>query len=123
MLARDFLTIINIYKSAAADNKSFLNDLICLLPTETDILIFGDFNICYKTETSNVVFGALQNMGFLQLVQSPTHVEGRTIDLVFFLSSQPNKSYEVIQEAQFFIDHDLITVYPGITIIKLINSK
>ena len=115
-ISSDCLTIINVYKSAGADNQRFIKDLISLLPVQTDILILGDFNICYQLETSNAVFATLRNLGFQQLVQSPTHLEGRTIDLVFFLPSRPSSSFEVIQEAQFFTDHDLLTVIPGILI-------
>ena len=43
----------------------------------------------------------------------PTHREGGTIDLVFFLSSNPDIVCKVIQQSQFYTDHDLIEVVRG----------
>ena len=105
--------IINIYRSADANNLRFIEDLTALLDKGKDIFILGDFNICYARDTFNEVFTELRRLGFRQLVKRPTHIEGGMIDLVFLLSSNPNTAHEVRQQAQFFTDHDVVEVLRG----------
>ena len=107
----DTRDIINVYKSAGAEDNNFLENLCALVSSGKPTTILGDFNICYISERSNRVFQALSNMGFKQIVEFPTHIEGRLIDLVFIYSPDPNISYEVQQKAQYYTDHDLITVF------------
>ena len=107
------MDIINVYRSAGADYKTFLEDLISLISSGKQTMILGDFNTCYISEASTQVLQTLGNMGFQQIVEHPTHIEGRLIDLVFFLSSNPSIHYDVQQLAQYYTDHDLIQVFKG----------
>ena len=107
------LDIINIYKSSGSNNSSFMDDLRTLICIEQSVLIIGDFNICYKSDPSNLVFEELRKLGFQQLVKSTTHTEGGVIDLVFFLACKESHPYNVRQTPQFFTDHDLIEIYKG----------
>ena len=107
------IDIINVYRSSGAENIKFLKDLCSLVSSGKQSLIQGDFNICYISEKSHQVFQMLKSQGFQQLVNHPTHIEGRLIDLVFFFSPDPNAYYEVQQQAQWFTDHDLIQVVRG----------
>ena len=109
----DSVDVINVYRSAGAENKSFLEDLFSLVSSGTQTLILGDFNICYQTEPTNQVFLALASKGFIQIVNHPTHIEGRLIDMVFIFSPDPDIYYEALQQAQYFTDHDMIQVFRG----------
>ena len=104
------LTIINVYRSAGADTANFIDDLVSLVENSKDTLIVGDFNICYALHQFHEVFVTLTSMGFDQLVQKPTHIDGGQIDLVFLHASNSSMVFEVNQQAQFFTDHDLIEV-------------
>ena len=107
------MDVINLYRSAGAENTSFLEDLCALVSSVKPTVIVGDFNMCYRSEKYNNVFEVIRNLGFKQLVQYPTHTEGRLIDLVFVFSPDQNTSYEVLQQAQYYTDHDLIQVFVG----------
>ena len=112
-ISSDSMEIINVYRSAGANNLSFIEDLTNILDTRKDILILGDFNICYAMDSLNEVFTTLRSLGFCQLVKHPTHIEGGLIDLVFVFSTNPMNAYEVRQQAQFFTDHDVVEVIKG----------
>ena len=103
--------IINVYRSAGANNDNFIEDLKELIDLDKDVLILGDFNICYKSQIENKVFEELNCLGFQQLVQFPTHSEGHLLDLVFFHSTGGLTTRKVSQQSQFFTDHDLIEVF------------
>ena len=97
--------IINVYRSANANNNNFIEDLKHLININKDVLILGDFNICYKSQYQNKIFGELRGIGFQQLVQIPTHTEGGLIDLIFFYSTDRKSVPSAIQQSQFFTDH------------------
>ena len=109
-LKSDVMDVINVYRSDGAENNAFVEDLVGMITSGKQTLILGDFNICYISEFSNLVFQELRSKGFKQLVKHPTHMEGRLIDLVFFLSPDQTICYEVKQLAQYFTDHDLLKV-------------
>ena len=112
-LQSEAMDLINIYRSAGANNKNFLEKLFGMMTVGKTTMVVGDFNICYVSEFSNCVFQALRIKGFQQIVKKPTHMEGRLIDLVFFLCPDQSIYYEVQQKAQYFTDHDLLTIVRG----------
>ena len=81
-----------------------------LIDSTKEVIILGDFNICFKSESQNKVFEELKEIGFKQLVKYSSHEEGRMIDLVFDLSPSRDAIYETIQQSRYFTDHDLIEV-------------
>ena len=103
--------IINVYRSAGANDDNFIEDLQQLINLDKDVLILGDFNICYKSHGNNKVFEELKSLGFQQLVEFPTHMEGHLLDLVFSFSTDGLTANKVSQQSQFFTDHDLIEVF------------
>ena len=52
------------------------------------------------------VFQFLQIAKFQQVVERPTHTEGRTIDLIFVRDYKRKPMID--QKAQYFSDHDMI---------------
>ena len=111
--------ILNVYRSNDADNENFIYDLTSLLVTGRKTLILGDFNICYISNRQSPVFLILNDLGFTQLVQEPTHVAqqeehtSRLIDLAFLWSTQPTTQLRVEQQAQYFTDHTLLKIVGG----------
>ena len=75
-------------------------------------LVVGDLNICFKSEQNNLILRALANLGLKQKVKRATHREGRQIDYVYiFLPINVQENYvEVVQQAPYFTDHDIIFV-------------
>ena len=109
-LTSDSRDIINLYRSSGANTASFLSHLNQLINLNKHTLVLGDFNICYNEERINPVFQKLRSLGFKQLVQHATHIDGRLIDLVFSLCPGKEISYLVEQQAQYYLDHDLISI-------------
>ena len=107
------IDIINVYRSSDAETTSFLQDLCGLIDSWNHTLVLGDFNICYNSQSSHLLFSTLNSLGFRQLVKSATHKDGRLIDHVFFHCPDNNVYYEVQQQAQYYTDHDLIKVIQG----------
>ena len=74
-----------------------------------EITIVGDFNICAATEEYHKIMKTLSSMGFIQIVDLPSHKDGRVIDHVYVLSPNDAK-YEVRHLSTYFTDHDLLFV-------------
>ena len=118
-LGSESLDVINVYRSAGASTDAFGNDVSSLVTPGKQTLIVGDFNMCYNADFSHRMFESLRIKGFKQIVKNPTHIEGRLIDLVFINNLDLDITYEVVQQAQFFTDHDLIEVKKGSVISKV----
>ena len=71
-------------------------------------MILGDFNLCYKEQRMHSVFQFLQNSNFQQVIERPTHTEGRIIDLIFVRNNK--RKLIIDQKAQYFTDHDLLEI-------------
>ena len=102
--------VINVYRSRGANTYTFKEDIRMLIDMKRNIVIVGDFNICYRKNANHEIFKMLHNLGFQQLVKDPTHIEDGTIDLVFSMCPDTISKYEVRQQAQCFLDHDILSV-------------
>ena len=102
------LNLINVYRSSNAETSSFLSHLGSLLDTSKQTVILGDFNLCYLSQRNHPIFKFLESIDFHQMVENPTHIEGRLIDLVFL--NDGNLKVDIRQIAQYFTDHDLLEI-------------
>ena len=103
--------LINIYASQKASSSillSNLGDVLDSIDYMSETFIFGDFNICYKTESNHAVVKHLLDIGFQQLVEEPTHSEGRLLDHVYVRN--PSSTYTIFQHSLPYLDHDMIHV-------------
>ena len=76
-------------------------------------LVVGDFNLCSKSEKKHTIFQFMEREGFVQLVDSPTHMEGRHIDQVFMFNPEQrdNQQLAVKQQSPFYTDHDILYIH------------
>ena len=105
--------VINIYRSVNTDSNKFINDLEDMFDSSKKTFIVGDLNICAITEKNHPVLFRIAQLGFLQKVEYPTHIEGRQIDHVFFFLpplSQDSLCVKVVQQSSFFSDHDILFI-------------
>ena len=102
------LDIINVYRSSASNSISFLKDLMDVFNSNKNTLIVGDLNVCCVTEKHHPILCKLFEVGFVQGVQYPSHIEGRTIDYVLSYFPKKQKIVKVHQFGQYFTDHDLL---------------
>ena len=115
--------VINIYRSSGANTSDFLEDINALYTRSKHTLIMGDFNICHTKEYFHEIYENLRKLGFKQLVEKPTHIEGRLIDCVFIACPNNEIIYTVTQQAQYFTDHDLIKINKGNTYCLFMKKK
>ena len=108
MIQSEDFNLINVYRSSDAITSSFLAQLTSLLEPPKHSLIVGDFNLCYLSERSHPIFKFLEARDFYQMVENPTHIGGRMIDLVF--SNNSNLKCNVYQKAHYFTDHDILEI-------------
>ena len=107
------------YRSKNASSIAFLMDFHDIFDPTQETLVVGDLNLCSKSESNHSILRQLKSLGFKQLVREPTHVEGRTIDLVFVYSPVERFEIEVKLESPYFSDHDILYVHK----VRYINRK
>ena len=103
------MEIISVYRSEQGNHTELLTHIINMINTERTTVIVGDFNICYHMNRNNKISKYLQNTGFQQLVEEPTHIKGRHIDHLYF---KPGKSFtekpSIYRYTPYYSDHDAI---------------
>ena len=104
------LDLIVVYKSPAGKDSDLWQMLQTVINPNHPTVVCGDFNMCFSEQKNSISISCLLNMGFKQLVQSSTHIEGGSIDHVYVLDIQAHvELYSPYYTAK---DHDgiLITI-------------
>ena len=74
-------------------------------------LITGDFNVCLKKNSNNELTRKMEKVGFNQLVDRATHVEGGHIDHVYWRDFNGDWTKPVLEfYSPYYSDHDGILV-------------
>ena len=111
--------VINIYRSHNAqisDDQTIIQEMSKIIEKRKLTIICGDMNICYIQKRNNILLAFLESIGFQQLVDEATHIQGGHLDLIF--SNHTAFSYEIdvkIYSPYYtYRDHDaiLLTVKP-----------
>ena len=108
--------VVNVYRSKDSKIRTFTSEIINFLKkndsNKTTILV-GDFNIEFSKEKKSTFQTQIENEGFTQLIEKPTHESGNQIDALFMRN--PKLKYKVIQQSNIFLDHDIINLTLGET--------
>ena len=64
-----------------------VSEVVTILNLSRTVIICGDININLDKFLQNKFSKSLFNLGFIQLVNSPTHILGGIIDHVYFYST------------------------------------
>ena len=107
------IDVINVYRSHGnSDDSTFVMDLLQLFDVNKKTVLVGDLNICYREQRNHFIVNTLEDHGFSQLVENPTHIEGRQLDhaYVYTPSNQEKLKHQVSQFGQYFSYHDLIII-------------
>ena len=76
--------IISLYRSSRNPNDELLISNIKRMIDPTRIcIISGDFNLNYLTESNNIIIKELHRLGFKQMMDEPTHMQGGIIDHLY----------------------------------------
>ena len=69
-------------------------------------VIAGDFNICSKEESSDIVIDYLLKSGFKSMMKEPTQIIGRFIDHCYI--SKNAEIAEIERYSPYYSDHDAL---------------
>ena len=103
------LNVIVVYRSEKGNLSELLEHLKKLIEGEKNVVITGDFNICYAAQKNNKVSKYLLNEGFSQHVNEPTHMKGRHLDHLYFRpGKRPVFTPSIYRYSPYYSDHDAI---------------
>ena len=86
-----------------------VNNLEQLINMEKLTVISGDMNICLDKHPNCLLFTALNDLGFQQLVTSPTHKAGGRIDHLYLRDPDPLlASFHLMSYVPYYSDHDAL---------------
>ena len=112
------LTVTGIYHPPPKNtvtNRMFIDDftdhIISLLPTETNNIILGDFNMHINdihSSDAGIFKDTLTALGVTQHVTTSTHVKGNILDLIFTEETSSIKLTS-FQASSLLPDHKLVT--------------
>ena len=93
--------IVLVYASSGCPFQNLVVDLEKLLHPEMTTIITGDFNFDKKENNALTIF--LREKKFTQVVDWPTHKEGRTIDHCYV---SKNTRVQLTRHSPYYSDHD-----------------
>ena len=99
-----------LYRSQNGDIKDLKHHLEALTNRDKPLLVIGDFNYCFKENSSNVVKTYLQQTDFAQLIEEPTHIEGHLLDQAHIRDVSKVHKYSAELHSKYFSDHKSLAV-------------
>ena len=79
--------VISVYRFSEHHRLiEFTDNIMKLVNINHTVIILGDVNLDLNKNPTNLFTQTLQNFGFVQLVDHPTHILGGIIDHVYFYS-------------------------------------
>ena len=105
------LILITVYRSQHG-NFGTLLELMTNCFTDSDaILITGDFNVCNKKKTNNVIKTTLLNSGFKLLIEESTQIMGGCIDHAYWKDVKNIwEEPELERYSPYYSDHDSLCI-------------
>ena len=83
-ISSEDLDSLNVYRSAGTPLEDTLSKIKAIIVPHKATLITGDFNVCLNKNPNNDLTKKMKEIGFEQLVDRATHVEGGHIDHVYW---------------------------------------
>ena len=111
-ISSKMLDVIVMYRSSSCSSNTAIQSISSLLDPAKSTIVCGDFNLCYKSQKSDTLIQFLLNSRFDQKVTEATHIEGGTLDHVYFKNGQQNFDVDVSLYSPYFtaLDHDALCV-------------
>ena len=101
------LDVISVYKSKGGNEREFIIHLKSLLSDGKVTVISGDFNCCLADRRKNQISSGLTTLGFKQLVNEATHIEGGHLDHIY-IRGDVNADVELYSPYYTALDHDAL---------------
>ena len=97
-----------------SDNSSleaFTSQVLDCLNLEKTVIVLGDMNVDLKKHPMNSLTKSLTNIGFQQLVLSPTHILGGLLDHVYAYCKTSAKCTLSQIHPLYYSDHDAVCFF------------
>ena len=105
------LDSINVYRSDGYSLEDTFVKIEEMIDNGKATLISGDFNVCLKKKPDNHLTKKLEDIGFSQLVNRATHVEGGHIDHVYWRDLHGDWTDPMLEMySPYYSDHDGLLV-------------
>ena len=105
------LDSINVYRSAGKSLMDTFDKIEKMIDPGKATLITGDFNVCIKKNPDNELSRKLMEIGFSQLVDRSTQVEGGHIDHTYWRNFDDEWKEPTLEfYSPYYSDHDCILV-------------
>ena len=98
---------ISVYRSKTHSIPDTSETLESLIDPYRPTLITGDFNICSNKSSTNGIITSLVKIGFKQMIERATHIEGGHIDHIYWMDR--TKTFNLPQVefySPYWTDHD-----------------
>ena len=113
-----WIDVITLYKSQQCPSETLKRQLINMITASKATLVIGDFNFCYKEESSPIkTFFA--NEEFHQLVNEPTHSDGHILDQAYVRDGKRAHHYSVQVDSKYYSDHRGISIVVKVNLIHI----
>ena len=96
--------LILVYLSSGCPLSQVVDDLDCLLVPNMTTIITGDFN--FDKKETNILTNFLKE-SFLQVVNWPTHIQGRTLDHCYV---SKNVNVQLTRHSPYYSDHSALCI-------------
>ena len=104
---------LSIYRSQEASEYEFSKELMSMISLDRATVIAGDFNICFAIRSSNPISSTLKQVGFHQIVNDATHINGGHLDHVY-VKEYMKAEVEIYSPYYTAVDHDASCISIGI---------
>ena len=116
------IDVITIYRSKQGQHETLKTKLMHLLNGDKTTLVVGDFNFCFKEE-STPIKSFLAAGNFKQLVNEPTHIDGHILDQAYLKDEKRRLEYSIQVDSKYYSDHRGISVLVKVVFIKKNTNK
>ena len=101
------ITVINIYRSSDANNKTVIKSLNSIIEIEDkSIILCGDFNFCHRDQIDHPIYVYLLDQHFYPSMQppKPTHRDGCCLDMIWTKDIQIPTTFSYLNFV-YYTDH------------------
>ena len=105
-----YLNVVFMYLSKGANCKKLCDILEAFITNDKPIAIVGDVNFDFN-EDIHPLKSFLLERKFEQLIKSPTHDYGRTLDHIYVNELLMEKNPLSFQRSTYYSDHDIISLH------------
>ena len=97
--------MVLVYASSGCHFKDLVEEVEKLLVPNITTIVTGDFN--FSSKQTNAFSNFLKQKMFSQIINWPTHKEGRTLDHCYV---SKNARVQVTRHSPYYSDHDALCI-------------